>query len=161
MTLSHAPRMTAQSFYKVAPDVAASLRALGTAVEASGLDKAMLELMKLRASQINGCSYCVQYHLNLARQLGVSQARLDLACVWREAGIFSPRECAALAMTEALTARLDQGLPDDLWEQVRAVFSESEAAFLAAAVANINAWNRIAIALRFAPPPEPPTDHHD
>jgi AhpD family alkylhydroperoxidase len=112
----------------------------------------MIELMKLRASQVNGCCYCVQYHLNVARKLGVSQSRLDLACVWREAGIFSPRECAALAMTEALSAHLSEGLADDLWAEVRAVFSESEAAFLAAAIATINAWNRIAISLRFAPP---------
>ena len=80
------------------------------------------------------------------------QTKLDLACVWREAGIFDARECAALAWTEALTARLSEGVPDDLWAAVRAVFSEAEAAFLTAAVANINAWNRIGVALRFSPP---------
>ena len=152
MSLTHPPRMEAQDYYQVAPDVARALRELGGAVEASGLDKGLLELVKLRASQINGCTYCVQYHLNVARMLGVQQSRLDLACVWREAGIFTERECAALALTEALTARLTEGLHDDLWNEVRAVFTESETAFLAAAIANINAWNRIAIAMRFNPP---------
>ncbi len=152
MTLAHPERMRAQEFYKLAPDVATALRNLGTAVEASGLDPAMLELMKLRASYINGCTFCVQHHLNIARKLEISQTRLDLVGVWREAGVFTPRECAALALTEALTARLPDGLPDELWSEVLAVFSADEAAFLCSAVANINAWNRIAIALRFAPP---------
>ena len=152
MALAHPERMRAQDFYKLAPDVATALRNLGTAVEASGLDPAMLELMKLRASYINGCTFCVQHHLNIARKLEVSQTRLDLVGVWREAGVFTPRECAALALTEALTARLAEGLSDDLWSEVLAVFSTDEAALLCSAVANINAWNRIAIALRFAPP---------
>lgn len=152
MALAHTPRMDSTDFYKVAPAAVAALRALGDAVEASGLDPGMVELMKLRASQINGCCYCVQYHLNVARKLGVPQVKLDLAGVWREAGIFSARECAALAWTEALTADLPDGVPDDLWAEVRAVFSESETAFLSAAVANINAWNRIAVSLAFAPP---------
>ena len=152
MTLAHSPRLSVQDFYKVAPDATSALRALGTAVEACGLDPGMIELMKLRASQINGCCFCLQYHLNVARKLGVPQAKLDLMAAWREAGIFDARECAALALTEALTARLPDGLADDLWAEVRAVFSQDETAFLTAAIANINAWNRIAIALRFAPP---------
>jgi AhpD family alkylhydroperoxidase len=152
MPLTHTARMEAQDYYQVAPDATRALRELGAAVEASGLDPGMLELMKLRASQINGCTYCLQYHLNVARMLGVPQHKLDLAGVWREAGVFTERECAALAMTEALTARLPEGLPDDLWAEIRALFSEGETAFLAAAIANINAWNRIAIAMRFAPP---------
>lgn len=151
MSLAHSARMEAQEYYKVAPDVAKALRALGSAVEAFGLDKGMLELMKLRASQINGCGYCVQYHLNAARQLEVPQTKLDLVIVWREAGIFDARECAALAWTEALTARLAEAVPDTLWAEVTTVFSESEIAFLTAAVANINAWNRIGVALRFSP----------
>ena len=153
MSLTHTARMEAQDYYQVAPDATRALRELGAAVEASGLDKGMLELMKLRASQINGCTYCLQYHLNVARMLGVPQHKLDLAGVWREAGIFTERECAALAMTEALTASLPGGLTDDLWTEIRAVFSEGETAFLAAAIANINAWNRVAIAMRFTPPP--------
>ena len=152
MSLTHSARMEATDYYQVAPDATRALRELGAAVEASGLDKGMLELMKLRASQINGCTYCLQYHLNVARMLGVPQHKLDLAGVWREAGIFTERECAALALTEALTARVADGLPDDLWTEIRAVFTEGETAFLTAAVANINAWNRIAIAMRFTPP---------
>ena len=152
MSLTHTARMEAQDYYQVAPDATRALRELGAAVEASGLDKGMLELMKLRASQINGCTYCLQYHLNVARMLDVSQHKLDLTGVWREAGIFTERECAALAMTEALTAGLPGGLSDELWTEIRAVFSEGETAFLAAAIANINAWNRVAIAMRFTPP---------
>ncbi|MBL8384553.1 MAG: carboxymuconolactone decarboxylase family protein [Burkholderiales bacterium] len=147
-----APRIDSREFYALAPEAVAALRALGSAVEAAGLDRGMLELVKLRASQINGCGYCVQYHLNLARSLGVPQVKLDLACVWREAGVFSGRECAALAWTEALTARPADGAPDDLYAALCAEFTRTEIAALTAAIANINAWNRIAAPLRFAPP---------
>jgi AhpD family alkylhydroperoxidase len=151
-TAGHGARLEAADFYRIAPDATRALRDLGAAVEASGLEKDLLEIVKVRASQINGCAYCVQYHLNVARKLKVPQARLDLVVVWREAGIFSARERAALGLTEALCAGIAEGVSEALWAEVRAVFSESEAAFLAAAIANINAWNRIGVALRFSPP---------
>jgi AhpD family alkylhydroperoxidase len=147
------PRVEYRHFNAVAPGVGAALRALGQAVDESGLEKPLTELVKLRASQLNGCAFCVQLHLNVARQLGVDARKLDLVAVWRDAGVFGARERAALAWAEALT-RLGgaEGAPDDLFEQVLAHFSVPEAVNLTAAIANINAWNRIAVGLRFAPP---------
>lgn len=150
--MSHA-RIDYPEFNGIAPAAGAALRALGQAVDDSGLEKALTELVKLRASQLNGCAFCLQLHLNVARKLGLDARKLDLAAVWRDAGVFSARERAALAWTEALT-RLDgpEGAPDGVWSQVQASFSAAEAVNLTAAIANINAWNRIAVGLRFAPP---------
>lgn len=152
MTLSSRQSRIDKSRYdRTVPAVTAALRALGKAVDDSGLDKALTELIKLRASQINGCAYCVQYHLNVARQLEVSPAKLDLVAAWRDAGVFSAREQAALAWTEAVTLMAGNEVPDAVYAQLQGQFSESEIAFLSAAVAAINAWNRIAGALHFAP----------
>lgn len=149
------PRMDYPEFVETAVGVAPALQALGKAVDASGLEKPLTELVKLRASQINGCAFCVQFHLNLARKLGVASAKLDLAAVWRDTpAVFTPRERAALAWTEALTTlarAADHGVEDHAYEAVRQHFSRTEVAFLTAAIANIQAWNRIAIAMRFAP----------
>lgn len=142
-------------FEQVAPAVVAALRLLGKAVDDSGLDKPLTELLKLRASQLNGCAFCLQFHLNLARKLGLAPAKIDLVATWREAGIFSPRERAALAWTEALTLMAQQPLADSAYAALQAEFSGPEIAFLTAAVGAINAWNRIAGALQF-PPPIPP-----
>lgn len=140
------------SFEQAAPSVVAALRMLGKAVDDSGLDKQLTELLKLRASQLNGCAFCLQFHLNLARKLGLAQAKIDLVATWREAGVFSARERAALAWTEALTLMAQQHVADALYAEVQAEFSESEIAFLTTAVGAINAWNRIAGALQFSPP---------
>jgi AhpD family alkylhydroperoxidase len=148
------PRMVFAAFTETAGGAAAALQALGKAVDASGLDKTLTELVKLRASQINGCAFCVQFHLNLARKLGVAPVKLDLAAVWRDAPVFTPRERAALAWTEALTGlarATGHGVEDHEYDAVREQFSAAEVAFLTAAIANIQAWNRIAVALRFAP----------
>ncbi|MFO1361651.1 MAG: carboxymuconolactone decarboxylase family protein [Burkholderiales bacterium] len=149
---SHA-RVDYPQFNEIAPGVGAALRALAQAVVDSGLEKTLTELIKVRASQLNGCAFCVQYHLNAARRLGVDARKLDLAAVWRDAGVFDARERAALAWTETLT-RLDgaDGAPDADYERMRAHFSTAEAVNLTAAIANINAWNRIAVGLRFTPP---------
>jgi AhpD family alkylhydroperoxidase len=125
---------------------------LSKAVGDSGFDKALIELIKIRASQINGCTFCVQFHLNLARKFGVPQTKLDLVAVWRDAGIFSAREMAALAWTEALTHVTPSGVADEDFAAARNEFDESELVFLTAAIASINAWNRIAMAFRFLPP---------
>jgi AhpD family alkylhydroperoxidase len=151
--IGHQPRIDRSSYDRTAPDVTAALSALGKAVDASGLDKSLIELIKVRASQINGCAFCLQYHLNLARQLGVNAVKLDLVAVWREAGVFSPREQAALAWTEALTLMAANEVSDGVYAQLQGQFSEPEIMFLTAAVGAINVWNRIAGALRFAPPP--------
>lgn len=140
------------SFELAAPSVVAALRQLGKAVDDSGLDKQLTELLKLRASQLNGCAFCLQFHLNLARKLGLAQAKIDLVATWREAGVFSARERAALAWTEALTLMAQQHVADAIYVGLQAEFSESEIAYLTTAVGAINAWNRIAGALQFSPP---------
>ena len=148
----HRPRISWNDFDRAAPAVTVALRALGQAVDDSGLDKSLTELIKLRASQINGCAYCIQYHLNLARRVGVVPAKLDLVAAWREAGIYGARERAALAWTEALTRMAGRPVCDAVYTELQAQFSETEIAFLTSAIGAINAWNRIAGALQFAPP---------
>ncbi|HCA27585.1 MAG TPA: alkylhydroperoxidase [Betaproteobacteria bacterium] len=148
----HPSRIDRSRYGQIAPAVTAALSALGKAVDDSGLDKPLTELVKLRASQINGCAFCIQYHLNAARKLGGSSAKLDLVAAWRDAGVFSARERTALAWTEALTLMAGNGVSDTAYIELQGQFSESEIAFLTAAVGAINVWNRIAGALHFAPP---------
>ena len=145
-------RIEFAEFEQIAPEARAALTALSKAVGDSGFDKALTELIKIRASQINGCTFCVQFHLNLARKFGVPQTKLDLVAVWRDAGIFNAREMAALAWTEALTHVTPSGVADEDFAAARNEFDESELVFLTAAIASINAWNRIAMAFRFLPP---------
>jgi AhpD family alkylhydroperoxidase len=146
------PRVSMEDFANRAPAAPAALRRLGEAIDASGLDKTLTELVKLRASQINGCAYCVQFHINLLRKLDVAPEKIDLIAVWREAGIFSERETAALAWTEALTESPNHNATDEAYAALLTQFTEQEAIFLTAAIGLINAWNRIGVGLRFAPP---------
>ena len=145
------PRVTNSYFKKLAPKFYSAIVALGETAEEAGLDAGLLELVFLRASQINGCAYCVQYHIKSAQSLGVSQPKLNLVVTWREAGIFSEREEAALAWAEALTLVADTRVPDDVYEATRKVFSEFEMACLTAAISTINVWNRLCVSYRFAP----------
>ncbi len=149
--LQSPPRMESEQFSRLVPGAYAATEALGDAANAGELGPDLLELIKLRASQLNGCAYCVQYHTGNALKLGVSRDKLTLVVVWREAGIFSEREAAALAWTEALTLLAETRVPDDVFAAARAVFSEGELAALTTAVAAINVWNRISVAFRFAP----------
>jgi len=146
-------RVTYEDFVARAPAVAAALRELSKTAGEAGLDKRLVELIKVRASQINGCAFCVQFHINLARKLGVPVAKLDLVAVWREAGVFDARESAALAWTETLTRLGPESASDADYAALRAAFNEDEALFLTVAIGVINQWNRIGVALRFAPPP--------
>ena len=118
-----------------------------------GLEPLLLELVKTRASQINGCAYCIQMHTRDARKLGESDERLHLLPAWRETAVYSPRERAALAWTEALTLLTEGHAPDAVYEDVRAQFSAEEVGNLSLAIAVINAWNRLAVGLRFVPKP--------
>lgn len=138
-------------FQTMAPDAYETVLALGGLAAKAGLEKPLLELIKLRASQINGCAFCVQYHILQAERLGVTADKLNLVVVWREAPQFSSRERAALAWTEALT-RLTDGVSDDVYEQARAEFSDQELTYLTSAVASINTWNRFGVAYRWTPP---------
>ena len=148
--MSHA-RSEIGNFRKLAPDAAEIVSTLGQAAAKAGLDKQLLELVKLRASQINGCAYCVQYHILQAESLGVPADKLNLVVVWRETPLFSTRERAALAWTEALTL-LTEGVSDELFAEVAAEFSEKELAYLSSAIASINVWNRLGVAYRWTPP---------
>jgi AhpD family alkylhydroperoxidase len=145
-------RLTYEAFTKTAPAAHAALTALGKAVDESGLEKELTELVKLRASQLNGCAFCIQFHLNAARRLGLASEKLDLVAAWRDAGVFTPREMAALAWTEALTEMGPEGMSDQAYAALLRQFNASEAVFLTVAIGTINQWNRIAVALRFPPP---------
>ncbi len=108
--------------------------------------------MKLRVSQLNNCAFCLQIHLNVSRKLGIPQEKLDLVATWEEAGIFSEKECAALAWAEALARLMGCSVSNEAYEAVRRHFSEEEVVFLSVSIATINAWNRLGAAFRFAPP---------
>jgi AhpD family alkylhydroperoxidase len=140
-----------KDFKAQAPDAYEIVSALGQAAATAGIDKQLLELIKLRASQINGCAFCVQYHILQGERLGMAADKLNLVVVWRETPLFSVRERAALAWTEALTL-LTQGVSDEIYAQVRAEFSEQELAYLTSAIASINVWNRFGVAYRWTPP---------
>ncbi|MBV9852420.1 MAG: carboxymuconolactone decarboxylase family protein [Armatimonadetes bacterium] len=148
-------RLELGGFHKLAPGVTDSLRAIGGAVKRSGLDERLVELVKIRASQINGCAFCLQMHATAARKLGETEDRLQLLCVWHEAPVFSARERAALAWTEALTRITEGHVSQEVYDQARTSFSEEELAHLTGAIVTINAWNRIAVAYRFTPEVRP------
>lgn len=139
------------AFLKTAPEVVTTLRTLTKVIADSGLEKPLNELVKVRASQLNGCAFCLALHLEFARKAGISQKALDLVATWREAGLFSAREQAALAWTEALTLMAQQRPSDEVYESACRHFSQQEMAFLTASIGLINAWNRIAGGLRFTP----------
>ena len=152
MERSGHPRLDREEYEVNAPGIVAVLRALGKAVEVSGIDLSLIELLKIRASQINGCAFCLQFHLNEARKLGIAPTKIDLLSTWREAGIFSRQETVALAWTDALTLMADSPIPDSAYADLESEFSAKEIALLTAAIGLINAWNRIAGGLRFTPP---------
>lgn len=138
-------------FSRIAPDARAAMLALGKATKESGLDPALVELVFLRVSQINGCAFCLQLHVTQARAIGLDGPRLDLVAAWRDAGVYSPAEMAALDWAEQLT-RLSQSPPgEEAFAALRAHFSERECVYLSSAIATINAWNRFAVGFRFAP----------
>jgi AhpD family alkylhydroperoxidase len=148
--MSHA-RNEYEDFKTLAPDAHDIVLALGKVAGKAGIDRQLLELIKLRASQINGCAFCVQFHILQSESLGVSADKLNLVVVWREAPQFSARERAALAWTEALTL-LPGGVSDEVYAQASAEFSEQELTYLTSAIASINVWNRFGAAFRWTPP---------
>jgi AhpD family alkylhydroperoxidase len=150
MSMSHA-RSEYTDFQSQAPDAFEVVRTLGQLAGKAGLDKQLLELIKIRASQINGCAFCLQYHVLQSEALGVPEDKINLVAVWREAPQFSPRERAALAWTEALTL-LANGVSDEVYAQANAEFSEKELVYLPSAIASINTWNRFGAAFRWTPP---------
>ncbi len=143
------PRLNA---YQVAPDTIKALGALEAQVQGSGLEQSLIELVKTRASQINGCAFCINMHTQDARKHGETEQRLYLLNAWRESPVYTDRERAALAWTEAVTLVSETHVPDDVYEEVRKQFSDVETVNLTMLVATINAWNRIAISFRSIPP---------
>jgi AhpD family alkylhydroperoxidase len=143
-------------YKKAAPEVFQAMAQLEAAVRSSGLERSMLELVKMRASQLNGCAYCLDMHSKDALAAGETAQRLFLLDAWREAPLYSERERAALAWTEAVTRIGEEGAPDAVYEQARAVFDEKELVSLTLAIISINGWNRLSIAFRMPPTYERP-----
>lgn len=143
-----------EDFKRLAPDAYDLVLALGQLAAKAGLDKQLLELVKLRASQINGCAFCVQHHVLFSERIGVPADKLHLVAVWREAPIFSARERAALAWAEALTL-LPDGVSNELYAEANREFSEMELMYLTSAVASINVWNRFGAAYGWTPAKRP------
>ncbi|MHC2337394.1 carboxymuconolactone decarboxylase family protein [Bradyrhizobium sp. USDA 4454] len=143
------PRM---NFYQAAPETIKALVAVESQITASGLEQSLIELVKTRASQINGCAYCINMHTDDARKHGETEQRLYLLNAWRESPLYSERERAALAWTEAPTLVAETHAPDADYEAVRAQFSDSELVNLTTLIGAINAWNRIAIGFRAVHP---------
>src|SRR6201987_1735182 len=121
------PRM---NFYQAAPDTIKALTALEAQIQASGLEKSLIELVKTRASQINGCAFCINMHTADARKQGETEQRLYLLNAWRESPLYTERERAALAWTEALTLIAETHAPDDVYDALRKHFNETETANL-------------------------------
>jgi AhpD family alkylhydroperoxidase len=133
--------------YKVSPELLDAMMGLSTA-SAKDIDPELGELIKIRASQINHCAFCLNMHVVDARKHGVSEQKLDVLAAWEEAGdLFTERERAALALTEAITQIAD-GVPDDVYEQAATVFTERELGQVIAMAVTINAWNRINVTVR-------------
>jgi AhpD family alkylhydroperoxidase len=132
------------------PDAMPALQALGKVVSQSGVPPKTIELMNLRASQINGCGVCAVQHPNIARQLGETDERLFAVAVWRDAPFFTDAERAALALTEAATRLSDQAdpVPDDVWDEAARHYDEQELGALVLAIASINVWNRLNVTTR-------------
>jgi len=137
------------NWMKAAPGVAQAMFGLQKTVNESGLEPALLELVKMRASQINGCAYCLDMHTKDARAAGETEQRLYLLDAWHEAEhLYSERERAALAWTEALTLITEGHAPDEVYEQAHAQFNDAELASLTLAIIGINGWNRLNVGFR-------------
>ena len=133
---------------RVAPGVLEAMLGLERYTHSTGLERSLLELVKMRASQINGCAYCLDMHSKDARAAGEAEQRLYVLSAWREAPFYSDRERAALAWTEAVTLIAHDDIGDELYGEVREHFSEKELADLTLAIIAINSWNRLAIPFR-------------
>jgi AhpD family alkylhydroperoxidase len=138
--------------YKTSPELYDAMMALSNAA-AKDIDAELGELIKIRASQINHCAFCLDMHTRDARNHGVSEQKLDVLAAWAEAdGLFTERERAALALTEAITELGDGHVPDDVYARAAAVFTDRELGQVIAMAVTINAWNRINVTIRLEPP---------
>lgn len=140
------------NFFSAAPEGAKAMLAVGATIEASGLEHSLIELVKLRASQINGCAYCLHMHVAGAVSAGETDLRIHLLSAWRESVMFTERERAALNWTEVLTNIALAGAPDADYALLQEQFDEREQGFLSLLIGMINAWNRIQVGFRAAHP---------
>lgn len=147
------------NYAKAAPGIIKAMRGLDTYLAECGLEPSLRELVKLRASQINGCAYCVDMHSLDARAGGETEQRLYALPVWHETPFFTERERAALLWTEKLTLLSVDHVPDEVYEQVRPHFTDAELANLTLAIATINAWNRFGVGFRDVPGHYTPAKH--
>jgi AhpD family alkylhydroperoxidase len=150
--LTKGARMEARlDFKKISPDVHKAMLGLEKTVNASRLEASLLDLVRLRASQINGCAQCIDMHSKDLRAQGENEERLDLLNAWREAPFYTERERVALAWTEAVTLIADGHAPDEVYEEVRKHFTDAELVNLTLAIVAINGWNRLNVAFRTVP----------
>jgi len=138
--------------YEAAPDAMRAVQRVEAYIQQCGLEKRLIELVKMRASQINGCAYCLHVHSADARRAGETEQRLYLLNAWHEAPLYTERERAALAWTEALTRIEETHAPDSTYDEVRQHFKDKELADLTTLIGLINLWNRLAIGFRYRPP---------
>jgi AhpD family alkylhydroperoxidase len=150
------PRIDAS---KLSAEPQKALLAIEKYIAGCGLERNLRELVKMRASQINGCAYCIDMHSKDARAGGETEQRLYALNAWRETPFFTDRERAALAWAEAVTLLSETGVPDDVYEEAREHFDEQELVDLTWAVATINAWNRMAVSFRAVPGAYQPPKH--
>lgn len=145
------------NFVKAAPDAYKAAAAFDSyIIKESGLEPRLIHLIKLRASQINGCAYCIDMHVKEARHSGLSEQWIHLICAWRESPIYDARERAVLAWTEALTNLAQTGAPDADFEPLREHFDEAEITKITMAIGVINVWNRVAVGFRSQHPVDAP-----
>jgi AhpD family alkylhydroperoxidase len=140
--------------FKAVPEIIKAMMAVETSINASGLEQGLLELVRMRASQINGCAFCLHLHATTARKGGETEMRLYLLDGWRDSSLYSDRERAALAWAEALTLVATKGAPDEDYERAKAQFSEADLANLTLAIGAVNLWNRLQIGVRARHPSE-------
>src|SRR5579863_4757717 len=153
------PRVNVKKLAANARKVYEAMLGVEGALRASGLEPSLLDLVRMRASQINGCAYCLDMHSKDLRAGGESEQRIYCLDAWRETPFYSERERAALDWTEAVTLIREGHVPDEVYEQVRRHFSETELVILTATVGAINFWNRLAISLRSVPGEYKPPAH--
>lgn len=147
-------------YRKAAPQAAKAMLDLQMYVRKSGLDRSLVELLCLRASQVNGCAWCIDMHTKELRAAGETEQRLYLLSAWREAPFYSERERAALAWTEAVTRIAEGEVPDEVYQAARAQFSEQELVNLTLAIVAINGWNRLNVSFRTVPGDYKPAARH-
>lgn len=139
------------NYAQQSPELLKKFAAFNLALKESTIEASILDLITLRASQLNGCGFCVDMHVKEAKIHGERELRLHHVAVWRESTLFAPRERAALAWTEIVTKLPEQGVPDDIYERVRGQLSEKEISDLTFAIVAINGWNRLSVAFKSVP----------